>query len=148
MLSFSIFFRCQYILAFTNEPSDIILSSNSETRYLLLQSFMGELKIFLIVRFKKVFHFQNLCVSILSEICLALHWLGGTLACSCVRGLDIGAGINRELFLTKFWAVRGKTAAEENCEVRKVFAEEKNGSDDESPDFGPAQEYERVSERN
>ena len=60
MLSSSIFFRCQYILAFTNEPSDIILSSNSETRY-LLQSFMGELKIFLIVRFKKVFHFQNLC---------------------------------------------------------------------------------------
>ena len=65
-----------------------------------------------------------------------------------MRGLDIGAGINRELFLTKFWAVRGKTAAEENCEVRKVFAEEKNGSDDESPHFGPAQEYERVSERN
>ena len=71
MLSSSIFFRCQYILAFTNEPSDIILSSNSETRY-LLHSFMGELKIFLIVRFKKVFHFQNTCVSILSEICLAL----------------------------------------------------------------------------
>ena len=86
----------------------------------------------------------------MSAFCLksVWHWLGGTLACSCVRGLDIGAGINRELFLTKFWAVRGKTAAEENCEVRKVFAEEKNGSDDESPHFGPAQEYERVSERN
>ena len=29
------FSRCQYILAFTNEPWDIIPSSNSETRYLL-----------------------------------------------------------------------------------------------------------------
>ena len=72
--------------------------------------FSGESKIALIVRFRKVFAFRT-WVSFLSEICLALE------GCSCVRGLDIGAGINREPFLTNFWA-RGEIAEKlqlKNC---------------------------------
>ena len=87
---------------------------------------------------------------LVSAFCVKSVW--GLVACSCVRGLDIGAGINREPSLTNFSAQREtagpRNCARENCKVRKVSAKKReNGPDDESPHFGPAQEYERVSRR-